>query len=299
MPNSEDLLKSIQGSLEKIHKAIEAIAEQNDTSQRDKQINAHIDSQVDVGLPVEVSEYYRSEQGERRPKNRRDIIRLILEIAGVATAIILAALTLKTFLVLRGQLREMQSQTTILQNQADQTVRDAASARTQTDEQIGIAKDQFRFDQRPVIWLSNTQDQALLFQIAQARPTSPKQILVTLHYSNYGKSPAYNMRNSRVMLVEEKSADKIKPARIPVQGGSLVPTGKDDFLTVISRPLKDEELKDIVKDDWVAVFLRFTYEDSSGNLYESDICLSHLQLGPFRECDGNDIKDCSKVYCAK
>jgi hypothetical protein len=105
------ILLSIQKALEKIQEHIETIAKYTETQEgkREEELNRVIKSEV--GLPIEVTAYYRSEQGERRVKNRRDAIRLYLEIGGLLVAVALVGLTLKTLVVFQSQLTEMQTQT--------------------------------------------------------------------------------------------------------------------------------------------------------------------------------------------
>jgi hypothetical protein len=181
-----DPLRSIQNALEKIQQSIDAIAEQNRTAQRDQHVKVQVDPGVNVGLPIEVTEYYRAEQSERGERNSRDKSRLWLERIGLVTAIALVAFTLKTFLVLRGQLQEMGRQTAILRKQADQAAIDASEARGQTEQQISMARDQFRIDQRAWVGM-----QAVTGNVV---PTDNGVTVNTqIQIKNTGKTPAVKM----------------------------------------------------------------------------------------------------------
>ncbi|SRR6266566_1759910 len=94
-------LNSIQRILDNIQKHIESIAKQYQAKEsREKQSGI----QVGIGLPVEVSEYYRSEQAGRPQKEFRDKVRLGLEI-------IIALATITTLIIFARQLIEMRKQT--------------------------------------------------------------------------------------------------------------------------------------------------------------------------------------------
>jgi hypothetical protein len=103
---------SVSTWLAAIHKAIKEHAEavekyqQSEVSQRQQQAEAEV--KTVVRLPIEVSEYYRSEQRDRPISTRRDTVRLILEIVGVVLALAIAVLTLCSLFIFNGQLRQMQ-----------------------------------------------------------------------------------------------------------------------------------------------------------------------------------------------
>ena len=90
------VLQSIERSLTNLQKTlqklVEAVADNTQTKDGAKQEHTQVDAAV-VSLPVEITEYYGSEQSERGIKNNREHIRIGLEIAGVVIAVLLLVVT--------------------------------------------------------------------------------------------------------------------------------------------------------------------------------------------------------------
>jgi hypothetical protein len=70
----------------------------------------------------------------------------------LATLIILVI----TFIVFYYQLQESKRQTEVFKKQADQAALDAQKAQVQTQTQIDLAKDSFKRDQQPYVWVTGT-----------------------------------------------------------------------------------------------------------------------------------------------
>jgi len=102
------LLGDIKQTLDHLAKAIAEYQQANQSKEQEK-VNAEL--KTVVRLPIQVTEYYASEERERTPKNRRDTIRFRLEIIGVLVAVGLVILTICTLRTLNGQLSEMRRQT--------------------------------------------------------------------------------------------------------------------------------------------------------------------------------------------
>jgi hypothetical protein len=217
------------------------------------------------------------------------------EIATVVLILLTAIAAFWSAWIFEGQLTEMHTAN--------------VSAKSSSDEQIKSIKDQFRLDQRPYVWISSPTlaiPQVVSFQVAQLNKESPKQILISVHYTNFGKSPAVRVVQQHDIGLGHDALNKVKLKPLLQEFGTLLPAGKDDFFTVVSRPLKDEEIvqKDnalipaLLKDHAVAFRARFQFFDSSGYKYQTDVCMTRLQSGAFQYCpSGNAIKDCSKEQC--
>jgi hypothetical protein len=104
------ILGEVKKSLDRL---VETISEYQQSKGTQEKSENGTESKIAVRLPVEVTEHYRSEQNNRPIKNRRDRIRLILEIAGVLIALGLAGMTLRSLFIFNGQLQEMRNQTDI------------------------------------------------------------------------------------------------------------------------------------------------------------------------------------------
>lgn len=205
-------------------------------------------------------------------------------------SIITLAVLIVTFVVFALQLKESKKQTCIFKDQVNQATLDAKSARDQLTEQ-------FRIDQKPVVWLSNNQDISKLFEIARIVASGPAYVLSSWHYSNFGKSAAYIFKGSVTMLVGRHADKRITPE--PLRDFiEILPPGKEDWITIASKPLHEPvQQAALQQDGWVAAIVRFEYKDSSGHAYESIMGQSHLQQGPWMFMSQSAIRDCSIEHC--
>jgi hypothetical protein len=103
-------LSAIQNAIEK---QTEAIKKQQQSQAAEQQRHFQTDTKVVVSLPVEITEYHRSEQDDRPVQNRRDRIRLGLEFAGILVALAIAYFTYRSLNIFNGQLQQMRTQTEI------------------------------------------------------------------------------------------------------------------------------------------------------------------------------------------
>jgi hypothetical protein len=201
-----------------------------------------------------------------------------------------------TFLVFYGQLCESKRQTAILKGQAEQATTDAALTRKQTEQQIFITKDQFRVDQRPVIW-----------SIEPGRPNLAIGQIPTwrIPYSNYGRSTALGVFcKSQIVWGPDIISLKldhleIKPRilayvfnnvhRPGEQGhGIVVPPGydKNSCPTFAPRTLTKEDAEFIISHDGgIALIAHFEYYDSLGNTYHTEMCRFMGRDGNPKSCD--------------
>jgi hypothetical protein len=101
------VLQSIKDALGNIK---EAIQEKRESDEGQRKGDIHAKPKVVVSLPVEVTEYYNSENRDRSKENSREIIRLFLEGGGIVVALIIAGLSLYNVIIVRGQLFAMQDQ---------------------------------------------------------------------------------------------------------------------------------------------------------------------------------------------
>jgi hypothetical protein len=99
------LLVDIENTLDHLEKAV---GEYDQSDARNGKQETKTEIKAVVRLPVEVTKYYESEERERPVTSGRDKIRMVLEIFGVAVAMVLAGLTLCTLITLKEQLTEMQ-----------------------------------------------------------------------------------------------------------------------------------------------------------------------------------------------
>jgi hypothetical protein len=197
------------------------------------------------------------------------------------------------WLVIRGQLSEMKAAGA----QTDQLI---GLYRTQTEtsaKALEQAKENLRVDQRPYVWLANPVGDHPNVNFNYF--TDVKQVVVTFHYTNYGKSPAAELQLAHKIFLGPDALSKVRS--IPLQKSRvLLPAGKDDYYSVVSPPISQADFNLLLqKDNNIVVFTRFQYSDTGGHRYESDLCMGKLALGTsWQYCEThNEIKDCAQTKC--
>lgn len=210
-------------------------------------------------------------------------------------SLVIAAVTLFTlfitFIVFYCQLKESQRQTELFRKQAEQAALDAHKAQDQTQQQMELSKDSFRRDQQPYVWVTGIPTA----EHFQSPGSDLSQILVSAHYKNFGKSPAIALQRYSLVEIGPNALQRVRSGKL-TEAKSIIPPVEEDFFTSVTPPTKT--LPEISRDDEIVLFTRFQYLDLLGHRYETDFCMSHLQLGPWHYCEThNEIKDCEKVAC--
>lgn len=167
---------------------------------------------------------------------------------------------------------------------ADAAIESATTLKTA----LQTVRENFRTEQRPVIWLTNIGTPEFIL----GNPTDNSgQIVWSWHMTNYGKTPALHMLFRQFMQIENRIESSYHD---PTQSvGAPLPTYKDDFSTVISRPgISADEFKRLAETDrFIGISGNITYDDIYGAKYETTFCLLHLRSGAIGYCkEGNDIK---------
>jgi hypothetical protein len=164
--------------------------------------------------------------------------------------------------------------------QMRQSTKAAIEAADTAQKSLAQARDQFRQDQRPYIWAT-----ANLGSPERWEPTG--QLVWDLHFTNYGKSPALEIRYYDYMRIGKGAMAPSFGEPIPHKGAPL-PPGKDDFITVVSKPgvTADEYARLLHHPDteYVEISGRFLYTDFYGGKYETAICLRKLKTGAVQYC---------------
>ncbi|MGB7753210.1 MAG: hypothetical protein WCF88_16765 [Candidatus Acidiferrales bacterium] len=210
-------------------------------------------------------------------------------------SLVIAAVTLFTlfitFIVFYRQLKESQRQTELFRKQAEQAALDARKAQDQTRQQMELSKDSFRRDQQPYVWVTGIPTA----EHFQSPGSDLSQILVSAHYKNFGKSPAIALQRYSLVEIGPKALQRVHSGRL-TEAKSIIPPVEEEFFTSVTPPTK--ALPEMSRDDEIVLFTRLQYLDLLGHRYETDFCMSHLQLGPWHYCEThNEIKDCEKVAC--
>jgi hypothetical protein len=158
----------------------------------------------------------------------------------------------------------------------------AASAATAANQN---AREQFQRDQRPYVWLTN-EPEALDWTKLENRPV----LTWPLHYTNYGKSPAYNIKLHVALEVVLVNGER-NSANVISKGAPLPPNKQDLLLAVSSTDVTPEEFQRLrLVDGGVRAFGLIEYQDSSDTTYETRFCLRHRANGKADYCDTNSMK---------
>lgn len=267
------LLGDIKGKLDEL---VNATSEYQRAEAAQREVDAKSESERVVRLPIEITSHYEAEERERGERNRRDRIKLYLDIAGAGTAIVLVIVTGITLWVFAKQLTQMRK--------ATKAASDAAAAAQQANSD---AANRFREDERPYIWFTVNGTSSPVFITNQGSNPPTGQVLWEWHYTDYGKTPAYGIQwvHEEIKVGNRRSEIKLdRPYRIG--SGTPLPPGKDDFAAVPSNPISpDEWTKLLSVDRSIQVRARVDYVDSSGVLYETGFCMSRLASGATEYCD--------------
>lgn len=156
---------------------------------------------------------------------------------------------------------------------------------------ISQTGDQFRQEERPIVWVTNDLENPRFVQFA-GHPTG--QIIWKWSYTNYGNMPADNVHYFQEIklgngpFVECYGEPKKGDASAPL------PPNKVDFTDAVSQPgISSEDGDRLVNhtDHGVTIRVHIHYTDPSGFPYETVFCLSNLQTKAVNYCrNDNYIK---------
>jgi hypothetical protein len=181
--------------------------------------------------------------------------------------------------VMRGQLGEIIKQYPEIKKSADA----AKSAAETANTTLKSNQDQFRIEERPIIWATNNLGSPVFVRSGQ--------VVWTWTITNYGKTPAHEIRIFSFMKIGNRPWEPqftLKDSDKP-EIGAPIPPGKEDFGTVVSGPgVTEEEFKRIQTiDHYVSIRVRIEYQDSFGGHYETSLCFRTLVSGAINYCRGD------------
>src|SRR5437867_4003845 len=104
------VIKSLDSLQASLNKYVDTIGEQNKTSNRKNEPQPPPAIHATLGLPVEVTEYCKTQSSETRATKVWRWIKNILETAAVITAVLLVILTYRTLRQVKRQADAAQSQ---------------------------------------------------------------------------------------------------------------------------------------------------------------------------------------------
>lgn len=263
---SSQLLKMAQKALREIRAmgaSLFAIQKQTEAIQQDIERQ---NKQEQTPIPITVrSELEVPERVERQRQASDDRQYRLQRLLTLGTWGAFIAASLYAYVATR-QWKEMM----VTSDAASDTAHQARRALVQ-------ARDQFRQDQRPYVWMTANLGSPMWI-------TNTGQVVWDLHYTNYGKSPALGIKAYLYIRVGKRG---IQPSLGPALpwGASPLPIGKDDFFSIVSKTkITQDEFNRLLSWDhpetgFIEISGRFVYGDSYGGNYESGFCLRKLKTG--------------------
>lgn len=234
-------------------------ADPNQTKAADREChvsgNIYVRGEIETKRPPDLTKEHNT---ERKEDNSRQNKKFVIEVVTLIVVAIYAGLT---------------------SWQGCSTKRAADAAKTAADTAVAEA--------RPVIWLMNN------FGQPAYQPAPSRQITWELHFKNYGKTPASDVRFSEIYM------------KIGVDG-QWTPSYTTESPEIVTHPVAPEE--DIERDgvtppgisptQWtellgttkgISIKGTILYTDSSKIPYETGFCLTRLNLGGITFCKDNYI----------
>jgi hypothetical protein len=146
-----------------------------------------------------------------------------------------------------------------------------------TQQSLTTIKEQFRADQRPYIWLSNARNVSY--------SDSLQAPIWNCEYGNFGRSPAYKIRGSSVLITGHDAMHQAVAFPADFSGAPLPPT-KTDASSALpkSRMNKDAYASLLRTDETFVIRGRIQYTDAYGEPYETGFCMLNLGSGFVMYC---------------
>jgi hypothetical protein len=246
---------------------------------------------VEVNLPqAEVDRYY-TDQGKTYRLHRRTFWTTFLTFVAVVAYAIITWFQWRT---MDRTFQEVKKQTTFAQATA-QSANESASTAQQALKQ---ARDQFRQDQQPIVWVSQEQNKSFNALISIGQP-----IKMSLWYENYGRSAAVIIAYSADTEIGLENIRRLHHG-VWRNAESVLPVGKADEFNFPSKDIVTPENIGLISvPGGIAFLVGILYHDLGGHVYESDFCFFTGADRVLHGCPSsfhlNRILDCEKDKCGR
>jgi hypothetical protein len=268
-------LRKINVTLTQIQQQVKAVAGQPKPEKKEDSPPQEVIASVSFPASVETKR-----DTTEKNKQRRDRWRLFVEVLTLIAVVGYGLVAYHQWKTMNQTYSEI----------AKQTPKIAETARAATQANID-ARDRFRQEERPYLWLSDLGHPDFL-QRPEWKKEEGGYVVWDWHFTNYGKSPAYHVTFRQGMIAGEQVSAKNRTYSILIKGSPCPPT-KDEWDTAFYKDkishAKFEQLMDT--EDAVIIYGKVYYDDSYGTTYETGFCLNHLRSGAISYCkEGNYIK---------
>lgn len=152
-------------------------------------------------------------------------------------------------------------------------------------QSLQLSRDNFVADQRPFIWLTSDFGAPVYRRVPDS---STGQIIWEWHFTNFGKTPANEVRLQHFMKLADggfRPSYTVKDSE-PL-GAPLPPNGNQRY-TVVSLPDETtpaDYAKLVSTDFGIGISGKIDYVDLSGKSYQSAFCVTRLATGAIRIAD--------------
>jgi hypothetical protein len=237
------------------------------------------DLRTDVPIRVQ------AETQRSKPEKVWRCIKGALEAAGIIAVVVYTILAYR-------QWHEM----IFARHQTQSAIAVANRSAKAAEESLAESQDAFRKDQRPFVWinpkkpgLGEKQDaeNSGLFLLYD---TTTQRLTWTVHFANFGKTPALNVVVDKHVEVGADAFQKVKWHEMPPQSPAVLPSGADFFTTAFSpnTMTNDYAKAESFSDRHVVVFGHLEYSGLDGAEYWSEFCFYRLSSGAVSSCPSHN-----------
>jgi hypothetical protein len=197
--------------------------------------------------------------------------------------------------VMDAQLGKMDQQLNTMDKTLEETRRNANAAIKSTnlaEDAIQQSRESFRQGQRPYIWLTNNLGRPDCIRAANTPDPPSCYVVWDWRFTNYGQSPAYNVRATHSMIIGSNVLRKHRLFGVAKPAAPL-PPNKEDFATAWSpNRVTPERFNELLNtEESILVFGRINYSDAQRGNYETGFCFYRLRTGAVAYCPtGNYVK---------
>jgi hypothetical protein len=197
--------------------------------------------------------------------------------------------------VMDGQLKTMDRQLEAMNKTLDETRKSAdagVKSASLADNAIRQSRESFQQGQRPYIWLTNNLGRPDCIRAANTPDPPSCYVVWDWRFTNYGQSPAYNVRFTHSMII---GSNVLRKHRLfgAAKPAAPLPPNKEDFTTAWSpNRVTPERFNELLNtEESILVFGRINYSDAQRGNYETGFCFYRLRTGAVAYCPtGNYVK---------
>jgi hypothetical protein len=225
-------------------------------------------------------------------------LRVWIEIAALVTVICYTRYAGKQTDAMNQALAETRKQSGFASTSAEA----ATTAAKAAQDAIIQSRDQFIKDQRPYLWLSSGESKRpVLGKVPSGKFKGHGVILWDVDFTNYGRSPAHNVKIVLRVFAGESENDRPIPhaewatLKRQVNGSKQargIPLATNE--NIVSTATTDYSKFDITQDMFnsylameygIIVIGTVFYSDAGGNPYQTGFCLGRLRTGAVSRCE--------------